>query len=52
MRNPMTIVSLALICLVAPGSLLAREGPLTVAEATSFAATSRHADVMGFIREL
>jgi hypothetical protein len=35
-----------------PLSALTQEAPRTVAEASGFRATSRHADVMGFIRDL
>jgi hypothetical protein len=40
----------AMIAVVAP--VHAQDGPLTVAEASGFTATSRHADVMGFVAEL
>jgi hypothetical protein len=36
----------------APASVTAPQGPKTVAESTNYAATSRYADVMAFIREL
>ena len=35
-----------------PGSLSAQQGPVTVAEASGFTATSLHADVMEFVAEL
>ncbi len=35
-----------------PPSLMAQRGPLTVAEASGFTATSRHADILTFVREL
>jgi hypothetical protein len=38
--------------LALPGIELAQKQPQTVAEATNYAATSRYADVMNFIREL
>ncbi len=52
MKKLTTMVLQVSICFAALGSLLGQEQPRTVAEATNFAATSRHVDVMDFIREL
>jgi hypothetical protein len=56
MSSTGSLVRLAAASLVAvafrPASLPAQEGPLTTAERTRFAETSRHADVLAFIAEL
>jgi len=46
------VVFAALALTVLAGLLSAQQGPQTVAEATGYKATSRHADVMAFIREV
>lgn len=46
------VVFAGLALMVLTGLLLAQQGPQTVAEATGYKATSRHADVMAFIREI
>jgi hypothetical protein len=43
---------LMMVVAICPGLATAQQGPLTVAEASGFTATSRHADIMEFIREL
>lgn len=45
--------AVALLCTISsPASLWAQQGPLTVAEASGFKATSRYVDIMDFIGEL
>ena len=46
------VVFAGLALMVLAGFLLAQQGPQTIAEATGYKATSRHADVMAFIREI
>jgi len=46
------VVFAGLALMVLTGLLPAQQGPQTVAEATGYKATSRHADVMAFIREI
>lgn len=51
----MNIIRLTLATIAVFGclsALVAQEGPLTVAESSSFKATSRHSDVMEFVRAL
>jgi hypothetical protein len=43
---------ISLAALLLPATLPAQDGPLTTAERTHFAETSRHADVLAFITEL
>ncbi len=50
--KPQTRWFAAVTLCAAPMSMHAQDGPLTVAEATGFTATSRHADVLDFIAEL
>ncbi len=50
MPGSRTLISLAALLL--PATLPAQDGPLTTAERTHFAETSRHADVLAFITEL
>jgi hypothetical protein len=46
------VVFAGLALMALTGLLPAQQGPQTVAEATGYKATSRHADVMAFIREI
>jgi hypothetical protein len=46
------VVFAGLALMALTGLLSAQQGPQTVAEATGYKATSRHADVMAFIREI
>ena len=46
------IVSVVFVSIMAKIPLTAQQGPRTVAESSNYAATSRYADVMAFIREL
>jgi hypothetical protein len=49
---PRTRAFLPLAALLLPAALFAQDAPLTTAERTRFAETSRHADVLAFIAEL
>jgi len=51
-KNARRILVAALALTVLAGLLSAQQGPQTIAEATGYKATSRHADVMAFIREI
>ena len=44
--------SILLAALLLPAALAAQDGPLTTAERTRFAETSRHADILAFVAEL
>jgi len=44
--------SILLAALLLPAALAAQNGPLTTAERTRFAETSRHADILAFVAEL
>jgi hypothetical protein len=53
LSDRMRLIALAtVVSFWIPGSAAAQQAPLTVAEASGFRATSRHADVMHFIAEL
>ncbi len=51
MKHPIRWLAVMALCTV-PISLSAQEGPVTVAEASGYTATSLHADVMEFVTEL
>ncbi len=51
-RNLLASVAMIALSAAGPGGAQAPDGPRTVAESSGFTATSRHADVLAFVREL